>query len=62
MRDRCWSDAERMYPPPPERLIIEERHNDGGDAGAQTGRCRARAAVMNHNRHAREEPVMGRGS
>ena len=44
----------------PKRLIAEERTDERGSAGAQSGARGAGAAVVDHGRHAREEPVVRR--
>ena len=57
-RDRSRAGVERPYPLSPEWLVGEERHGDRGHPGAQPGGCGARAAVMDHRRAPREEPVV----
>ena len=59
--DRFGAGADCRYTRAPERLIAEERTDQSGAARAKTGAGCARAAVMNHGRHAFEEPVV-RGS
>ena len=45
MGDWLGTNTQFGYPPPPERLVREERHHDGGDSCAQ-GRGRSSGAAV----------------
>src|SRR3712207_58135 len=56
--DWLGTDTQFGHPPPPERLVREERCHDGGDAGAQ-GRARSSSAtVVYRGLDPLEEPVV----
>src|SRR3712207_4923921 len=56
-RDRLGTNTHLGHPLSPEGLVREERHHDGGDAGAQRRGGSAGTTMVNRSRDVIEEPI-----
>ena len=58
LRNRRRPDTGFRHPPAPEWLIRNERTDNGRFAGAQTGSCRTRPAMMDNRGDPRQQPIV----
>jgi len=57
-RDRVRPDALSCHAPAPKRLVGEEGHDHGREAGAKPGVCGASATVVHYGSELWEQPVV----